>query len=180
MNNIWSNLNFDNLKDDLREEYPDASENELYQLAEERNEEYLDDQRNNLGGIVLAKPIIAIADLGLWYGHRSAYRVIKSGKISDCLFSDNGDYTTWFVDHMGNFRAEEIHHDGVNHILYRGIKPGISEASLNRLLNRIYNQEEFKSLLSNCTFRLGDLIGDVYGWSFAKRPAITKEGKYLN
>lgn len=47
---IWSNYNLDldDWREDLLEEYPDASESELYQLMDEHNSGYLDDERCNL------------------------------------------------------------------------------------------------------------------------------------
>ena len=62
---IWSNyhLDLDDWRDDLLEEYPDAGETELYQLMQERNDSYLDDERVNLN-IQQSRPILVIADLG--------------------------------------------------------------------------------------------------------------------
>lgn len=47
---IWGdiNLNFEDWKDDLAEQYPELSENELHLKMYETNAEYLSDERMNL------------------------------------------------------------------------------------------------------------------------------------
>ena len=102
---IWSNLSLD--VDDWREAYKEFleaneidadpnDENGLYEYMVETNDEYLTDERLNLD-VRLSQPIIVIGDLGLWNGRRSGYKMIDSGNIKDCLFSDT-DYTEWYVD----------------------------------------------------------------------------------
>ena len=87
---IWSDihLNLDDWREDIIEDYPEYkdSEERLTELMYERNAEYLDDERINLD-YIFSKPIIVIADLGLWYGRRSGYRIIESGNLSDCLYT---------------------------------------------------------------------------------------------
>ena len=174
---IWSNydLDFDDWKDDLAEEYPDASTSMLEDLMYERNGEYLDDERTNLN-IQLNEPILVIADLGLWNGRRMAYKEILSGNIRDCLYSDY-DYTTWYVDRNGDFRCEDIHHDGTNHYLYRAYKDGISEEQKSRLKDKIYAGTATRSDITRVTKRLGDEIGKVYGWSFPSQQISRGEAR---
>ena len=47
---IWSdiNLDLDDWREDLQAEYPDLSEDELYQTMYEINGDYLDNERENL------------------------------------------------------------------------------------------------------------------------------------
>ena len=63
---IWSNenLDLDDWREDLQEQYPDCSEDELYRIMCETNADYLSDERVNLN-IQLSQPILVIADLGL-------------------------------------------------------------------------------------------------------------------
>lgn len=126
---IWSNenLDLDDWREDLQEQYPDCSEDELYRIMCETNAEYLSDERVNLN-IQLSQPILVIADLGLWNGRRMGYKEIPSGNIRDCL-SGGYDYTTWYVDKKGDFRCDDIHHDGTNHYLYRVYKDGVPAMS---------------------------------------------------
>lgn len=166
---IWTNydLNYDDWKDDLEAEFPDMSEDERIQFMYERNGDYLDDERVNLN-IQLSQPILVIGDLGLWNGRRSGYKEITSGNIRDCLYSDT-DYSTWYVDRLGDLRCTAIHHDGTNHYLYRTYKAGVSEAQIARLKEKIYDGTVTRADITRVTQRLGDDIGKVYGWDFPKQ-----------
>lgn len=174
---IWSNyhLDLDDWRDGLLEEYPDAGETELYQLMHERNDSYLDDERVNLD-IHQSAPILVIADLGRWNGRFSGYKETASGNIRDCLYSDT-DYSTWYVDRLGDLRCDAVHHDGTNHYLYRVYKPGVTETQIDRLKEKIYDGIATRSDITRITQRLGDDIGKVYGWSFPKRPRNKTEAR---
>ena len=171
---IWSNyhLDFEDWREDLEAEYPDLSESELMEMMYERNNDYLSDERINLD-IPLSQPILVIGDLGLWFGRRSGYKEIPSGNIRDCLFSDT-DYTAWYVDKLGDLRCDAIHHDGTNHYLYRVFKPGVTEAQMDRLKDKIYNGTATRSDITRLTMRLGDEIGKVYGWDFPQHSRAVK------
>lgn len=166
---IWSNydLDYDDWKDDLEAEHPDLSERERIDLMYQINSDYLDDERVNLN-IPLSRPILVIADLGLWYGRRQGYKEIESGNIRDCLYDDN-DYVTWFVDKNGDLRCDSIHHDGTNHYLYRTYKDGVSEEQIENLKWKLYHGQASRKDITRITRRLGDEIGKVYGWEFPQR-----------
>ena len=166
---IWSNYNldYDDWKDDLEAEHPDLSERERIDLMYQINSDYLDDERVNLN-IPLSRPILVIADLGLWYGRRQGYKEIESGNIRDCLYDDN-DYVTWFVDKNGDLRCDSIHHDGTNHYLYRTYKDGVSEEQIENLKWKLYNGQATHKDITRITRRLGDEIDKVYGWEFPQR-----------
>ena len=165
---IWSNydLDYEDWRDDLEAEYPELTEDERIALMYEINGDYLDDERVNLN-IQLSQPILVIGDLGLWYGRRSGYKEIESGNIRDCLYADT-DYSTWYVDRLGDLRCDAIHHDGTNHYLYRVYKSGITEAQKTRLKDKIYDGTATDRDIDRHTKRLGDEIGRVYGWTFPK------------
>lgn len=133
---IWSNYDLDYERDWkglLEEEYPDMTEEERELLMYEMNNSYLDDERCNLN-IQLDCPIIVIADLGLWHGRASGYREIESGNVRDCLYSGRSiEYSTWFVDDLGDLRCTAIHHDGRNHLPYRVYKENATDAQIERL-----------------------------------------------
>ena len=165
---IWSSdINLEDWKDFLKEEYPDSSEDEYYDLAAELNSEYLEDERMNLN-INVPDKIICIADLGLWNGRRSGYKIMNTRNIADCLYSDC-DYVDWYCDEYGDFRCDASHHDGTNHLLYRMFKPTVSEERRVRLLDLIYEGKASKQDIAAVTVRLGDYIGKVYGWTFKGR-----------
>ena len=166
---IWSDyaLDYEDWRGVLESEYPDLSENERVALMYEMNGDYLDDERANLN-IQLPQPIIVIGDLGLWYGRRMGYKEIESGNISDCLYSDT-DYSTWYVDKLGDLRCDAIHHDGTNRLLYRTYKPGVRESQIDLLKEKLYYGTATRADITRITRRLGDEIGKVYGWDFPQR-----------
>lgn len=95
------------------------------------------------------------------------YKEIASGNIRDCLYSDRGiDYSTWFVDRLGDLRCDAIHHDGTNHYLYRTYKPGVRESQIDLLKEKLYYGTATRADITRITRRLGDEIGKVYGWGF--------------
>jgi hypothetical protein len=165
-NIVWSNENLDleDWREYLEEQYPDLSDSELLDIMYESNASYLQDERVNLN-IQLSQPILVIGDLGLWNGRHTGYKEIESGNIRDCLYSDC-DYTTWYVDRNGDFRCDDVHHDGTNHYLYRTYKDGVSEEQKDRLKDKIYHGTATRADIVRVTKRLGDEIGKVYGWSF--------------
>ena len=168
---IWSDydLDYEDWREDLENEYPELSEYERMALMHEINGGYLDDERANLN-IQLSQPILIIADLGLWQGRRMGYKEIESGNIRDCLFSDRDtDYATWYVDKLGDLRCEAIHHDGTNFLLYRTYKDGVSESQIDRLKEKLYCGTATRADITRITRRLGDEIGRVYGWEFPQR-----------
>ena len=95
---IWSDihLDLDDWRDFLMENYPELPEDKLYEKMHELNAEYLDDERRNLD-IQFSQPILVIGDLGFWNGRAQGYKMVNSGNIRDCLYSDT-DMTEWYVD----------------------------------------------------------------------------------
>lgn len=162
---IWSNLNLnlDEWRTDLADEHPDATEDELYDLMNEYNADYLDDERMNLN-ITLSAPIIVIGDLGFWHGRRMGYKEIESGNIADCLSDSDCDYLEWYVDRYGNFRCIGEHHDGENRYLYRAYKDDTTDSQRDLLKEKIYNGTVTKRDITRYTRSLGAEIRKVYGW----------------
>lgn len=166
---IWSNwhLDYEDQRGFYEEAYPELSEDERIQIMYADNAESLDDERANLS-VQVGQPILVIADLGLWNGRYMGFKEITSGKVSDCLY-DQADYCTWFVDKLGDFRCDAIHHDGENHYLYRIRKEGVSDEQIENLKWKLHCRKATRADLNRLTCRLGDEIGKVYGWEFPKR-----------
>ena len=165
---IWSNydLDYEDWRDDLEAEYPDLTEEQRIALMYEINGDYLDDERVNLN-IQLSQPILVIGDLGLWYGRRNGYKEIESGNIRDCLYADT-DYSTWYVDKLGDLRCDAIHHDGTDHYLYRAYKDGVRESQIDLLKDKLYRGIATRADVTRITRRLGDDIARVYGFSIPR------------
>lgn len=180
---IWSNQNLD--VDDWREDYKEFleaneldddpnDEQALYEWMEETNYDYLSDERVNLN-VQLSQPIIVIGDIGRWNGRVMVYKMIDSGNIKDCLYSDT-DMTEWYVDKYGDLRADAVHHDGTNHYLYRVFKDTASPEQIERLQEKIYFGKATRADITKVTKRLGDEIAAVYGFHIPKqRTAAEKE-----
>ena len=174
---IWTNnyLDYEDCREYLEEEYPELSEDERYRIMIEDNAEHLDDERMNLD-ITLGEPIIVIADLGLWFGRRMGYKEIQSGNIKDCLYSEY-DYTTWYVDNDGEFRCEDIHHDGINNYLYRVWKKSADDLDREVLTDKIYRGVATPEDIDRYTDKLGEAIGKVYGWEFDRKDAKVHDAR---
>lgn len=166
---IWSNydLDYEDWREDLEAEYPSLSDNERLFLMYEMNSEYLNDERVNLN-VQLSQPILVIGDLGLWNGRRMGYKEIESGNIRDSLYGDT-DYSTWYVDRLGDLRCEAIHHDDTNHYLYRVYKDGVTESQMELLKEKIYRGTATRADITRVTRRLGDEIAKVYGFSIPQQ-----------
>ena len=104
---IWSSdVDYEDWRADLEEQYPDLTEGERMERMYELNGDYLDDERSNLD-IQLSRPILVVGDLGLWNGRRMGYKEILSGNIRDCLYSGRDiEYATWYVDKLGDLRCD--------------------------------------------------------------------------
>ena len=181
---IWSNMNLevadwrDGYKEHLEiNELSDDpnDENKLYEYMVETNEEYLSDERANLN-VCLSQPMIVIGDHGRWNGRVMGYKMIDSGNIKDCLYSDT-DYTEWYVDKYGDLRADAVHHDGTNHYLYRVFKDGVTDSQIENLQNKIYNGKATRADITRVTKRLGDDIAGIYGFSIPKQRQANEQAR---
>ena len=161
---IWTNYELEENRKWIEEEYPEMEEDEQEKLLQEMIADNLDADRDNLN-ILVSGEILAIADLGLWYGRRTGYKEITSRRISDCLYSDRDtDYATWWVDGRGDLCAEFIHHDGTNYVTYREWKEGVSETQKENLKAKLMRDEATRKDITRLTRKLGDRIAAVYGW----------------
>ena len=152
MNNVvWSNWDLDT-NDPVWNEALDA----------EYLNECLECERTNLD-IKLDGMIIVIADLGLWNGRRTGYKIISSGNIKDCLY-DDCDYITWYCDNY-NFRAVAIHHDGINRYLYRVFREGLDRNQIGRFLDNLIKGEADDRMIRRYTKSIRPEIANVYGWN---------------
>lgn len=159
---IWQNTNVDpeDYKEFLDEEYPDLDENERLELVQEMNWEYLDDERANLNK-ELGTKIVTIADLCRWDGMRSAYRIEKSTNLNSILHFDRDiEYAEWFVE-SGELQGIGIHHDGRNYYTYRALNDVIPDKAFAKIMDGTADDE---TLLKH-THSLAPIVADVYGWT---------------
>ena len=176
---IWSSdINLDDWRDDLLEEHPDADDEELYELACEINDEYLEDEIYNLRSAELTEPALVIADLGLWYGRRPAYLEIRNvSTVGDALQKVIGvNHCSIYINELGDLCCREAHHDGTNYQVIRTWKHNASATQRANLLEKIRKGTATRRDITRVTEKLGDKIARIYGWETgSKSYAIAKE-----
>jgi hypothetical protein len=161
---IWSNYDLD--IEDWRDGYKECmgidepiTDDDVYTFMEETNADYLDDERMNLD-VETEGRILIIADLGLWHGRKSGYRILNNRNVNAVL-QYNYDYAEFYGDGK-DLRGTEWHHDGVNYYTYREIR---EDRDIDKLLNAIYNGEEIsRQKLNYYTKSLYPYVAERYGW----------------
>jgi len=158
---IWSNMNLD-IKDwqDMFEEEGITDKSEQYERMCNVNSDYLEDERINLSPI--KGKILAIADLGLWNGRKTGYKIYNS--IKDIFYSEC-DYCEWYVNPTGlHFTGH--HHDGTNYYEYRLVRDNTDIDNLENWLNDIVfnNKELSQRTLQRYTVNLWKPIKNIYGY----------------
>lgn len=107
----------------------------------------------------LDNDILAIADLGLWNGRTTGYKIL-SNNLNNVL-NVNGDVIEVYAEN-GNIRAKATHHDGTNYILFRKIR---DDRDIDKLLDRLYEGKPVSpSLLNYYTESLYPQAQEIYGW----------------
>ena len=157
----------------IEETNESPTNSEIHERVEDDNYMCLDDARAEFGTVVLPDTILCIGDLGLWTGRVVGYKEINS--LKDCLNANvsSSCYAKWYVDTYGNLRGTEEHHDGTNFYLYRMWKPSATESQRDALMSKIYSGKATTADINRLTVRLGDYIGNIYGWTFAgRKPAV--------
>jgi len=177
---VWSDMNLDieDWREYLEEDYPGYDEFDLYEKMVEINSEYLGDERANLN-----KPIggtmLVVANLGLWDGRRQGYKEIRNAKLKDAL-DYKYDSAEWYVTRDGEFCGTQCHHDGTNHYVYRKVKENASDDELADLELKLYNGEATQDDIDKVTEKIGKQVADVYGYDLPdvifERPEKAKGG----
>lgn len=178
---IWTydNTNEDDWDiEDMIEEYEingldpdDITDEDFRRWIEETNQSYLEDERINLGDIEYANGILVIGNLGLWNGRKGGYKIIESGKVSDCLEIEDGrNLYEWHVTDEGEFCGTEAHHDGTNYYWYRAIKDDVDREDLEDLLDRIgdVTNPAYADEIAALTKPIGFDIAEYFGWELKK------------
>ena len=167
---LWSSeIDFDAWRDDYREEYPDATDDEIDEMINDQNYDDLVYEREILN-INLPEPIIVIADLGLWYGRRTGYREIP-GNIAKCfdVYGSSSHESTWYLDDRNDLVCDDMHHDGTNHYLYRTWKKTATPQQRANFISKIVTGETItRRDITRLTERLGDAICAAHGWDAVK------------
>ncbi len=176
---IWnSEIDLKDWEDFRKEEHPELEMDSLewYKTVSEMNNTYLDDERMNLD-IETKGEILAIADLGLWNGRHQAYKELGHN-VANCLqgFVRGNSELHIFVE-GSELQAEETHHDGTNHYMFREVRANCSERALEHLKDMLYEGTATQEDIDKCTKPMGRYPAKVYGWKLErpKKEAVEKE-----
>ena len=170
IHHIWQNydLDLEDWKEGLLENREinglptDVDDDTLTEEMYELNNNYLDDERMNLN-IRTEGRIVCIADIGLWNGRRTGYK-LYGYNVGECLeFFSDCDYADFYVDRY-DFRCKQTHHDASTYAVFRELKPNLSSDQVNNFLWKIYNGTVTKKDITRYTRSLAPYIKKVYGW----------------
>ena len=143
----------------------DPNSHEWYNRVTELNYQYLDDERMNLN-ISTDGEIIAIADLGFWYGRRKGVTFLGNN-VANCLRSSvNGQSECHFYVEGNEMKGREGHHDGVNYYIYREININdFSDAEIEVFYDKLKDGVFTKDDINKYTKPIGHYANEVYGWN---------------
>ena len=131
----------------------------IYDSEEQDSDIWFDDEKVNLNK-ELDTNILVIADLGLWNGRRSGYKIIGNN-LSEILSVAQGDsYSVYFDSEKGDICATDIHHDGTNYYIFRQIRNG---RNIDKLLSKIYDGNYSQEDIEKYTKSLGCHLHNIYG-----------------
>ena len=152
---IWTNNDYEEWCEAMKDEITDEEITpEYYAFCCDNN---LDDERINLD-VEVDGYIVAFASLGLWNGRVNGAKLVGTN-VRDILHS-NDDYVTWYCDPY-NVKAEMIHHDGTNYVIYRVARnKEFAEKLVNMIAYNGMTEEQFK----RATRSLRPYVAEVYGW----------------
>lgn len=131
----------------------------FYYRCEDLNNAYYYDDLDNLNR-PLSNNIIALADLGLWNGRKTGFKIL--GKNLNCIFNISEDRNKYYADGR-NVRAECVHHDGTNYILYRKLKDGVTVEQIETLCFK-NDYTLTPQQISRYTESLRPYLAEIYGW----------------
>ena len=167
---IWKSYGMYSLKEreqaeqDAREhlkenDFEDYETTDVTDTIYEDIDMWYEDERSNLYRILDGR-ILAIADMGLWYGRRTGYKILGNN-LNEVLTCGIGcDDKEIYCDGF-NVLAKGYHHDGTNYVEFREIR---EDRNIDTLLDKIYNNEEVtRKEINYYTRSLRPYVKQVYG-----------------
>jgi hypothetical protein len=140
----------------------DISDEEIYEEINEWQCMDYDDQRKYNLNKELDGKIVAIANIGLWNGRRSGYKMLGYN-LNNILDYFSCDYLKVYADRY-NVHSEASHHDGTHYVTFRMIKPNLSDEQVENFLNKVYNGTHTSKDITRYTKSLVKEVNKVYGW----------------
>ena len=140
------------------EEGIEPTDEQIYDGVTDHINLWYEDEECNLNRELDGR-VLAIADLGLWYGRRKAYKILGRN-LSDILWNISCDEFRVYADRY-NVKAEGYHHDGHNYVEYRELR---EDRNYDILLGKLYNNEEVsREEINYYTKSLRSKVREVYG-----------------
>lgn len=155
---------FDEVKNTLAEEWDKEPENidndDVGNRISNEIDWNFDDEYRNLN-IETENDIIAIASMGLWNGRRTGYKLLNRKNLNEIMSCGSKDYNHLYYDGF-NVYKKAIHHDGINYIMFREVRPNVN---IEKLCDMIYNNEVInRATLNRYTRSLRRYVKKIYGW----------------
>ena len=138
-----------------------VSEQELNDYIEQEYSNWYSAEQENLDRDT-AGQIIAIASLGLWSGRKTGYKIMNCN-LNSVLDACGGDYLKVYTDRY-DVKSVAVHHDGVNYITYRMLKPNLTEVQIDNFLSKLASGDFTKKDVTRYTTSLRNKINQIYGW----------------
>lgn len=137
----------------------DITDSDIWEEANFQAEMWFSDETDNLYKELDGR-VLCIADLGLWNGRRTGYKICRNN-LNEVMYQAQGDYYKVMYD-GNNIVAIDCHHDGTNDYIFRELR---EDTNYEILLNKLYSGEEVsQKLINRYTKSLKPYIKKVYGW----------------
>lgn len=150
---IWTNFELPVIGDDERENYPDATDDEIQYIL---NDDQLYEERANLN-VDAGGTIVVFGCIQRWDGTVYGYKVLDGTRLSDVLqFFPDDEYAEWYVED-GELKGRGAHHDGTNYYTYRVLK---DQELADRLAHEFIDIEEVR----RATEPLGPEVAKILKW----------------
>ena len=160
--------NYDYAFEDFEQDYSIQAEDDVpsiydfYNKIDINYEDIMFEYNKQLG-----ENIIAIADLGLWYGRRKGYQIL-SNNLNSIFQNFSCDCYQIFSDGY-NIRFKGYHHDGSHYILFRQWKSNLTNEQKQHFLNNIYCGKVTKTMVSYYTKSILPDIAKISGIPCCKK-----------
>lgn len=159
----------ENYISELKEEYSENTDTPIEEVTDSDVYDYFIDDLQYLGedftsdltavDSEISGTIIAIASLGLWNGRNLGYKEIyRLQDITSCF----EDYNTVEIDRYNNLTLTAVHHDGTNYVIFRELKPELSDTQVENFENKLYNGTATKKDISRYTNSIGKYLKSYY------------------
>ena len=125
-------------------------------------DDWYDCEKDNLN-IDTEGRVIAIADLGFWNGRKWGYKVMENN-VNECLYwASECDDIEIYADQY-DIRSVQYHHDGHHKILYREMKPKLTDWQRDNFLAKIFEGKVTRKDIVRYTRSILPYVKKVYGW----------------